>query len=111
MQSTEVDVGTRPAPRDGGGGLRLRVADHAGHRRCTVPVDTTRLTGVFGGTCVPAAGLCADTSPLPSCHEHAVVWLPTVRLAWSRSCPAAAGEMPDDARHLDRGLLARRPSA
>jgi hypothetical protein len=37
------------------------------------PVDTTRLTGEFGCTCVPAAGLCADTSPLPAVEEQTEV--------------------------------------
>ena len=29
-----------------------------------LPVDTTRLTGVLGGTLAPLAGLCAETTPL-----------------------------------------------
>ena len=29
-----------------------------------LPFETTRLTGVLGGTVAPAAGLCADTSPV-----------------------------------------------
>ena len=58
-----------------------------------LPLDTTRLTAVFGGALVPAAGFCADTTPL-GWPEQAVVWLPTFRLSPRSVAPAAAGDCP-----------------
>jgi hypothetical protein len=46
-----------------------------------LPFETTRLTGVFGGTVVPAPGLCPDTSPVANWFEHALLWPPGLRPA------------------------------
>ena len=59
------------------------------------PLETTRLTGVLGGTVAPPAGLCDDTSPCcGNWFEHALLWLPTFSPAWVRVEPADAGDCP-----------------
>ena len=58
------------------------------------PVDTTRLTGVFGGCWVPAAGVWEATFPAETCCEQAVVCVPTVRLAPVMVLPADVCENP-----------------
>ena len=60
---SKVVLATRPAPV---------MADVAAACDCPttpgtetqLPLDTTRLTGVFGGSLAPGPGLCADTRPL-----------------------------------------------
>jgi hypothetical protein len=58
------------------------------------PFEMTRFIGVFGGCCVPAAGVCDATLPVETCWEQACVCVPTVRLAEVIVLPADVCENP-----------------
>ena len=90
---SKVVLATRPAPVMADWAAALRLADDAGHRDA-VPLETTRLTEVLGGTLVPGAGFWADTTPAGYWLEQALVWLPTFRPAWVRVRAGAAGDCP-----------------
>ena len=47
-----------------------------------LPLEITRLTGVFGGTVVPPGGSAPPRPRRWNWLEHALVWLPTLRPAW-----------------------------
>ena len=66
------------------------------------PVKTRRVTVLFGGAWVPAAGSVLPTSPsLPP----STLVLFTVNPASCNSRCALVGVLADDVRHGDRGLL------
>ncbi len=84
---SKVVLGTRPA---------AVMADWAALWVCPttpgtmgqLPFDTTRLTGVFGGSLSPAAGLCDGDQSGRCWLEQALDWLPTLRPSPLRMEPA-----------------------
>ena len=59
-----------------------------------LPVETTRLIGVLGGSVAPGPGFCDDTTPWPYTLEQALLWLPTLSPAPRSVAPADAGDCP-----------------
>ena len=71
------------------------------------PVETTRLTGVLGGSVAPAPGLCDDTTPCPYWLEQALLCDPTLRPAPRERRSRRRGRLPEHARHRHRRLRVR----